>query len=500
VKILRLLVALAAVVALAVTGVHFLGATKGLDVSHITVGTAPVTIFRPDGGGPAPVVLIAHGFAGSQQLMLPFALTIARAGYIAVTFDFPGHGRNPAPLPGGIADDARASTALISALDQVAQTVRPLGDGRMAMLGHSMASDIVVRHLIAHPAAADAAIAVSVFARGATADRPRNMLVIQGALEPELFHTEAARLTALAGTANPAERTTYGRFADGTARRFVLSAGVEHIGVLYGIDGLAEARDWLNAAFGRTGNGEIEARGRWIGLLILAATALAWPLARLLPKASPTPRGAGLPWRRLWPIALLPAVATPLLLWKLPTDILPILLGDYLAVHFALYGALTALLLWRAGAPRPTVTARLFAAAAAVFAFILAAFFLPLDATALSFIPTGPRVLLIPAVALGTLPWFLADEWATRGPGAGRLAYAATKLCFLLSLAAAIALNLERLFFLIIIVPVILAFFLITGLLSSWANRSTGHPWVAGLANAVALAWAIAATFPAVAR
>lgn len=30
-----------------------------------------MTVFRPASGPPAPVVVIAHGFAGSQQLMLP---------------------------------------------------------------------------------------------------------------------------------------------------------------------------------------------------------------------------------------------------------------------------------------------------------------------------------------------------------------------------------------------------------------------------------------------
>ena len=35
-----------------------------------------------------------------------------------------------------------------------------------------------------------------------------------------------------------------------------------------------------------------------------------------------------------------PALLTPLILWKMPTDFLPILLGDYLTLHF--------LLVWRA--------------------------------------------------------------------------------------------------------------------------------------------------------
>ena len=54
----------------------------------------------------------------------------------------------------------------------------------------------------------------------------------------------------------------------------------------------------------------------------------------------------------------------------------------------------------------------------------------------------------------------------------------------------------ERLFFLIMIIPLILVFFLLYGLFSRWAYRATGQPLVAGLANALAFAWAIAVTFP----
>jgi hypothetical protein len=34
------------------------------------------------------------------------------------------------------------------------------------------------------------------------------------------------------------------------------------------------------------------------------------------------------------------------------------------------------------------------------------------------------------------------------------------------------------------------------GLFSAWAYRRTGHPWAAGIANAVVFAWAIGMTFP----
>ena len=44
--------------------------------------------------------------------------------------------------------------------------------------------------------------------------------------------------------------------------------------------------------------------------------------------------------------------------------------------------------------------------------------------------------------------------------------------------------------------PVIVIFFVVHGLFSAWAYRRTGHPWAAGIANAVVFAWAIGVTFP----
>jgi predicted ferric reductase len=98
----------------------------------------------------------------------------------------------------------------------------------------------------------------------------------------------------------------------------------------------------------------------------------------------------------------------------------------------------------------------------------------------------------------GTVIYFLADEWATSGFRAARGGYIFTKLCFLLSLGAAVALNPQRLFFLIIIVPVMLVLFVVYGLISRWVYTRTQDPRVAALANAIALAWAIAVTFPVV--
>ena len=139
-------------------------------------------------------------------------------------------------------------------------------------------------------------------------------------------------------------------------------------------------------------------------------------------------------------------------------------------------------------------------ATAAVTAYNIVAFGLPIDAYVFSFLPIPARLPLIVAIACGTLPYFIADEWLTRGKGARRGAYALTKFCFLLSLAIAVALNPMKLFFLAIIVPAILLLFLAFGLISRWSYAATRHPLPGALANAAVFAWGIAVTFPMIVR
>jgi pimeloyl-ACP methyl ester carboxylesterase len=505
--IARLIVGLCALAAIA-TGLWQLhSAADGLRISRTFVGKTPVTVYRPASDAPAPVVVIAHGFAGSQQLMQPYAQTLARNGYVAVTFDFLGHGRNPEPMRGDINEGLTITGQLLRELGAVADYARALpgSDGKMAVLGHSMASDIVVRFGRERPEI-DATIAVSVFSKEATPTLPRNLLVIVGALEPSMLIDEGLRIVNLVAGGSAVAGQTYGDFKDGTARKLVLSGGVEHIGVLYGQDGLREALAWMNQVFARQGDGFVDRRGRWLGLLFLGLIALAWPLSTLLPRAAAVPMGASLSWKPLLLAAVIPALVTPLILWKMPTDFLPILLGDYLTLHFLLYGLLTGgilLALQRGKAPLPTAPVAWSAiaiAAVAVSAYNVIGFGLPVDAFAFSFLPIPERIPLIAAIACGTVPYFVTAEWMAHGERARRGGYALAKFCFLLSLSIAVALNLSKLFFLIIIVPAILLLFLAFGLISNWSYKATNHPLPGALANAAVFAWAIAVTFPMVIR
>jgi pimeloyl-ACP methyl ester carboxylesterase len=478
----------------------------GVQFVEMNIDGAPATIYRPASAPLGPVVLIAHGFAGSGRLMQSFALTFARNGYIAATFDFPGHGRNPKPLTGNLTEVDGATKTLVSETAKVAATVRGLGDGRLAVLGHSMASDIVVRFAESDPEVA-ATIAVSMFSPAVTATSPRNLLVIVGDWEGFL-KSEALRAIGLATSPDtPEPSVTYGEISRGTGRRVSFSPHVEHASVLFGQSSMREAVDWLDLTFGimRKAPPQLDARGPWILLLLAGVVGFARPLFTFLPTVSVPPVGAGLSWSRLWAPLVIPMIATPLLLRVLPTHFLPVLVADYLSVHFVVYGLTAAIcviaLRRHAGAAAPGRISylALAGAALAVTAYGFVALVWPIDSFVTSFVPGPERLILTAAMLVGTLIYFLSDEWAMRGLGAGRGAYAASKLAFLLSLSLAIALDFERLFFLILIVPIIAVFFIVHGLFSGWAYRRAGHPFAGGIANAIAFAWALGVTFPLVA-
>ena len=478
-------------------------ANSGVEITRDYVGPTPVTVYWADAAprdGAMPVVVIAHGFAGSQQLMQPFAVTLARSGYVAVTFDFHGHGRNGKALAGDVTEIDGATRALVAQIGEVVEWVRRLpGTGRgLSVLGHSMASDIVVRYA-QQDLRVDGVVAVSMFSPAVTADSPKNLLMIVGGLEGFL-EAEALRVLGLV-TDDPQPGVTVGDFDEGTARRVAIAGGVEHVGVLYSVDSMREASRWLNTMNRMDTPTYADQRGLALVLLFVGVVMLAWPLARLLPTVSRPGVGASLGWRQLLPAALVPAIGTPLVLAWFPADFLGVLVGGYLAVHFLVYGLLTAGCIWwtRRGQPRAeghTSMGSLVLAALAATAYVAGVVAWVMDTHVTSFAITAPRVPVVLTMFAGTLCYFLADEWLTRGAGHARGGHLFTRFCFLLSLGIAVALSFDDLFFLAIIAGIIVIYFFIYGMFSRWIYNATGHPAVSAFANAVAFAWALAAVFP----
>lgn len=451
----------------------------GLVITDLAVGTTPATLYqRP--GPPGPLVVVTHGFAGSRQLMLAYSLTLATSGYSVLAFDFEGHGRNPLPMSGDVNAIEGTTQRLVD------ETLRVLAAGRglpgaehgVALLGHSMATDIIARAAISD-GAVDAVVGISMFSEAVTAMQPARLLVISGQWEGML--REAA--LKMARLVDPAAVEGATVMAGTVSRRVVVAPGVEHVGVLYSRTGLREARDWLDATFGRQSTGPVVAPGPWILLLLAGIVVLFRPLAGVLPVGPARPVVS---LRRFWAAVLLPAVGVPLVAVLVYRPFLPVLVADYLMIHLALFGAAQLIILrvW----PLPRVV---WVAVLALLVWGLAVFGLAIDRYAASFVPTAQRLGIIAALAVGTVPFMLAD-CLVAGGGWRRLV---ARLMFLASLVAAAFMDLEQLLFVLIILPVIGLFFLVLGPLGRWVTRQSGAG-AAGLGLGVILAWALGVSFP----
>lgn len=460
----------------------------GLEITDVAVGTTPVTLYQlPDQAG--PVVIVAHGFAGSRQIMQAYSLDLAQAGYRVLAFDFQGHGRNPVPMSGDVTSVNGTTALLVDETRRVIAFARSLpGAGAIALLGHSMATDIILRAADAEAEAGRpvaAVVAISMFSQVVTADQPARLLVISGQWESRLREAglNAVRLV------DPKAQEGDLAVAGGVSRRAVVAPLVEHVGVLFSPTAVDAARVWLDEAFGRRSEVGAGQRGWWILALLAGIVAGFHPVVSLLPKE---PEAVQVSTRRFLLATLVPAGMTPVLITPLYAGFLPVLVADYLMLHLALFGILQLVLLgrWR------TVSWRVpFLPVAALALWGILVFGLALDRYAASFWPTPERLPIIAVLCLGTIPFAIADSQVT---GAGRGALwrrIIARVSLFVSLVVAVLLDPGTLTFVLIVLPVFVLFFIVHGLMGRWIGRRAGG-YAAGWGLGLCLAWALGVSFP----
>ena len=486
----RLLAAMAGLLFCAAGVWNLEHARSGVTLAPLAVGSTPATIYQLAGAPKAPAVVIAHGFAGSRQLMEAYALTLAQAGYVAVSFDFEGHGRNPTPMTGDVTHVDGTTQILRREVARVidAALALPSVDGRVAVLGHSMASDIIVREAVQNQRVA-ATVTISMFSEAVTKSEPRNLLMISG--EWESFLRENAVRMAQLTNPSAKEGETVGDPSTTSRRRTFVAPHVEHVGVLYSPQAMREARDWLDEVFGRSSKSQIAATGGWIAILLAGILLLAWPMAALLPRMDGP--ATILPRRIFLLASLVPAILTPPLLTLVDTRFLPILVADYLAVHLFVFGMISlGILTWDGIKLKPVA----WMSAATFAAYGIFVFGFALDRYVASFMPNAARMQVIAVIAVGALPYMIADALTADGGRAPYWRIFLSRGAFLASLGAAVLFDFERLFFLLIIIPVVLLFFVIFGTMGGFVARRTMSPIAAGIGLGLILAWSLGVSFP----
>ncbi|MEM6906948.1 MAG: alpha/beta fold hydrolase, partial [Pseudomonadota bacterium] len=384
--------------------------SAGLAAEEIRAAGSPVTLLMPEGLASPPLVVIAHGYGGSRQMMRPIALTLARAGFAAASFDFHGHGRHTEPMAGDVTAIDGTTEQLVRQTLAVTEALaaRPELGPPVAMIGHSMATDIVVRAAERRDDGA-AVIALSMYSDAVTQTHPARLLVISGEYENRLREIALDRVHQVDPTAAEGELARAGE----VSRQAIYAPWAGHVGVLYAPTTLVAVRDWLEGAATPLPN-----HGFWLVVLLGAVLASAWPLSRLvLPDAPP---GEATPLSRR-DLAL--AILAPL-----PVALGAAALVPSAALGLAGFGPLTAffgawglvqggILLARGATPGGFSAPALFL----LLAWGLGAFALALDRYGAAFLPTGPRLGAMGLLLLGTFPFALAEallarvaRWPTR--------------------------------------------------------------------------------------
>ncbi|SIS77163.1 Serine aminopeptidase, S33 [Roseivivax lentus] len=460
--------------AVALWSVVLLERARGaVGIEEVLFQETPATIYTGE-ADTGLLVIVSHGFAGSRQMMEAISLTLARAGHTVVAFDYYGHGRHETPLSpavetvtGTTEDLVRQTLAVVSAAQ--ART----GLTRVALVGHSMATDVIVRAAARLPAT-EAVVAISMYSEAVSASHPERLLIVSGATEGRLRDV-ALDVVAQIRPAGEGETVT----GNGVIRRAVSAPWVGHVGVLWAPLTLTEIAGWLG------GRVAPALTGPWIAALLVSIVVLFRPLAARLP-ATDAPARPDLRRRAM------AAASAALVTGGVAVTGLPLFgLAGFgaLGLAFGLWGA-TVLAILR---PRMRLTGPDLAGAALLIAWGLGVFAIALDRYGAAFLPTGPRLPLMLALLPATLLFALADRALVAGRGL--LARIGLRVPFLLALLLAMTLGPAQLGLAFTVLPVLVLFWLVYGTMARWVSARTG-PVGAGLGAGVILAWAVAASTP----
>ncbi|MFM8351922.1 MAG: alpha/beta hydrolase [Actinomycetales bacterium] len=490
---------------------------------HVIVDGVPITVMKPGVQGARPVVVIAHGFAGSAVIMGALAEQVTKAGAIAVTFDFVGHGANPTAMPAGGGMSEAGQSALQADLDTALRWIAGQPDAdidQLALVGHSMGAGAVVRYAVEHPTTVRSVAAISLpsaaeIPQGAPAVPP-NLLLLVGSAEPQSF-----RDAALTGLRNgyPAGQLgqIYGNATDGTLRSAQLIAGSEHVGIVFAPATASAVTQWLaDTLVNEAGQPTLQASSDamntllWLAMLLAAGVFVMVPITRLLyPRPVESHRQ---PWRstaQVIAVVALAVIVADLVAALLQgiTDHLPLAVGGYLASWFTTAGVVmiavnrwaASALLRKQGPSRITLSIGrgdlIRALVSTTLVVLLIA--VPSRLTWAPFALVGARWWLALVILVAFTLFFWGEERLLRDSTTGRRwsIVLCDRVLVIAGLLAAIPL-LGAPGFLILLLPLmVLLLFLLAGFAGIVARRDGGFLG-AVLVQSVPLALLAATTFP----
>ncbi|HEV2530615.1 alpha/beta hydrolase [Phenylobacterium sp.] len=201
---------------------------------------------------PAPAVLVSHGYINTREMQSPFAIELARRGFVVLAMDMKGHGYSGGAVrfPG---DDLGGAAAL-----RYLQSLPFVDKANIGLEGHSMGGIPVGYAAASQPDGYKAIVfegSTPGFLGAANPPKLRNLEVVFGQYDefaPLMWGVPkgslvpgAPKLAKAFGVAGPVvPGQTYGAVADGSARRLV-NPPVTHPLEHFSKAGVGAAVDWF---------------------------------------------------------------------------------------------------------------------------------------------------------------------------------------------------------------------------------------------------------------
>ena len=211
-------------------------------------------LYRPIGAtatNKMPAVLNLHGYQNDKNVDASYSIELSRRGFVVLSMDAIGHGDSGGGLSvGGLLGDPTYTGSMQSAY-LLMKNMSFVNTAQMGVMGHSMGAIIAERIGTINPECR----AVNIQCGFAGKPKIKNVLLTQARYDEFSFFREGlfisdnlpnhANRIASFGLTKPVQwDTTYGNFADGTARRATLINMEHHFQPLMK-KAVAENVDWM---------------------------------------------------------------------------------------------------------------------------------------------------------------------------------------------------------------------------------------------------------------
>jgi len=225
--------------------------------------TISFNVFEPEeslyqnynGNSQKKAIIIGHGHMANKEILKGYAIELAAAGFVAVVFDFRGHGQSLGELKQDkIINDVRAIKAYLSSRDDV--DIHNLG-----YIGYSMGG-FPGNQIISEDTDFKCFIGIGTglptedyhpeYAIKASSNRTMNILMIQARFDEAVTVSRLKNGMALRLDMNPNDidvNKLYGSFQEGNASMIFLDDNTNHLLLAWDQDFIREARNWVISTF-----------------------------------------------------------------------------------------------------------------------------------------------------------------------------------------------------------------------------------------------------------